>query len=340
MKLSIIIPVYNEVNYLEKFTENLLNSFKKDDAEFIFINDGSTDGSDKLLLSLINEYKDERIRYHSLRKNKGKGFALREGLRLSKGEYILFQDSDLELDTNDSREMYEIISKKNDMDVIFGSRYLSGKLKRNSKLIYLIFGKLNSFIFNIFFSQSISDVHCGTKIITKKVKEKIKLKIDDFGFEIDVASQIVKKNFQIYEYGVSYIARTREQGKKVTWIDGIKSFFYLIESRFIDNEKAVLLSIIYSAFYMSFIGSYFGMGIGKILVIVLCFITGCFIGLKNKLTCSSLIFLSCYLGSLFSKGNGKIYTVLIFFILAIYFSKKISNFINRNTNNKFIKFFV
>ena len=113
-----------------------------------------------------------------------------------------------------------------------------------------------------------------------------------------------------------------------------------IESRFIDNEKAVLLSIIYSAFYMSFIGSYFGMGIGKILVIVVCFITGCFIGLKNKLTCSSLIFLRCYLGSLFSKGNGKIYTVLIFFILAIYFSKKLSNFINRKTNNKFIKFFV
>ena len=148
--------------------------------EYIFINDGSDDGSEEWLSNIATNNKEKNIKYLSYKKNIGKGYALRTGLKESTGNFILFQDSDLELDTNDSKEMLEIMKKNQDMKVLFGTRFFSGKLKRHNKLIYLLAGKLNSFLFNIFYAQSISDVHCGTKIITKEVKDKINLRINDF----------------------------------------------------------------------------------------------------------------------------------------------------------------
>ena len=133
---------------------------------------------------------------------------------------------------------------------IFGSRYLSGKIKKNKNLLNEFIGRLNSIIFNLLFSQSLSDVHCGTKIISKKVKDKISLTIKDFGLEIDLASQIAKNNIEIYEYGISYFARTVQQGKKITWYDGLKSYYYLFKTRFIDNDFPTKLSIFYTSFYM------------------------------------------------------------------------------------------
>ena len=124
------------------------------------------------------------------------------------------QDADLELDIKDSKEIYEIISTDETIDCIFGSRYLSGKLKKNNYFFNNLVGKINSLIFNIFFLQSISDVHCGLKILHRDVINNIKLSVKDFGIEIDIASQIVRNNFFIYEYGVSYYFRTKKQGKK------------------------------------------------------------------------------------------------------------------------------
>ena len=93
--------------------------------------------------------------------------------------------------------------------------------------------------------------------------KKLKLSVNDFGIEIDLASQIVRNNFFIYEFGVSYFFRSKAQGKKITWIDGLKSFYYLIKVRFFDNSASTNLSIIYSSIYMAFVGSHFGMGIRK-----------------------------------------------------------------------------
>ena len=92
--------------------------------------------------------------------------------------------------------------------------------------------------------------------------KKLNLTVNDFGIEIDLASQIVRNNFFIYEFGVSYFFRSKAQGKKITWIDGLKSFYYLIKVRFFDNSASTNLSIIYSSIYMAFVGSHFGMGLG------------------------------------------------------------------------------
>ena len=344
MKLSIIIPVYNEINCLEKFTKILNAAFQGENVEYIFVNDGSDDGSTEWLKKYTTNYSlmgnGNNLLIINLEKNEGKGFALKKGLEAAVGDYVLFQDSDLELDPHDSREMYELIKAHTEMKVLFGSRFLSGKLRANKNFLNEIFVRFNSIVFNVLFLESITDLHCGTKIIAKEVIDKIKLSINDFGIEIDVATQIAKKNYRIYEYGVSYFSRTKSQGKKVTWIDGILSNYYLFKIRFIDNDFPVLLSIFYSSIYMAYVGSYFGLGIGKNLVVIGFIIVGCFIGLYKKLFTSSLVFLFIYIGSLFSKGNGKIYTVLLGLLLGIYLSKKISLQVNKLTNNKIIKFFI
>ena len=344
MELSIIIPVFNEIGFLEKFANKLTHAFNNQNVEIIFVNDGSNDGSAEWLEKYVakanilqNEFSYILI---NLPKNMGKGFAIRKGIEASSGDYLLFQDADLELDPVDSFEMFELIKKNYEMKVIFGSRFLSGKLRSNKNFINELFVKLNSLIFNILFHQSISDLHCGTKIIYKKSLENIKLTINDFGFEIDFATQVAKNNINIYEYGVSYFSRSQLEGKKITWLDGLLSYYYLFKTRFIDNDISIFLSIIYSAFYMAIIGLYFGSGIGKVMITTICLLIGIHIGLYKKLCTSSLVFIFIYLGSIFSKGNGKTYTVLIGFIFGIYFSRIISKKINEITDNRIIRFFV
>ncbi len=316
--LSVIIPVYNEEKYLNKLFNDLKTFFDKKNIEIIFIDDGSTDGSTKL----INNFKLKReyvfnLKVIKLDINSGKGKALQTGIKNSTGQYILLQDADLELDMKDSDEMYKMIKKNKEIKCIFGSRYLSGKLKRNNYFFNNLIGKINSLIFNIFFLQSLSDVHCGLKILDRSVIEKINLTINDFGIEIDLASQIVRNNFFIYEYGVSYYFRTKRQGKKITWVDGIKSFYYLIKARFFDNSRYVNLSIIYSSIYMAYVGSYFGMGLGKTLFTLTFFIIGLIIGINFKIISSSIIFLTIFIGSLFGQGNGTSLSVLTFFIIGL-----------------------
>ncbi len=341
LKLSILIPVFNEIKCIETFTKRLFNCFQKEQPQYIFIDDGSNDGTKEWLTKNLTSYKlSGTIKLINLSTNKGKGFALRKGLEVASGEHIMLLDSDLEYDPEDCLEMFQIIQSNTNIEALFGSRYIGGKIKHRKYLLNNIAVKINTFIFNFLFKESISDLHCGTKIISKKLFDNIKLSVNDFGFEIDLAGQIAKANKKIYQYGISYVGRTVSEGKKITWLDGLLSYYYFFKIRFIDNDIAILISIFFSSIYMGYIGSHFGMGTGKILAIISFFILGLFIGLKNKIASSSIIFLFIYLGSLFSKGNGVIFPVLIFFIIGLYISNKINLIIKNNINNKFINFFI
>ncbi len=283
-ELSVIIPVFNEERYLDKLFEQILNYFNDENVEVIFINDGSIDRSKEIIENFKNtKNKKFSLDLINLNKNLGKGKAVREGINKSSGQYVILQDADLELDLKDAKELLSIIKSNDEIKCIFGSRYLSGKLKKHNYFYNELFGKINSFIFNIFFGQSLSDIHCGLKILHRDVIDNIKLSINDFGLEIDIASQIVRNNFFIYEFGVSYYSRTSDEGKKITWIDGIKSYYYLFKVRFLDNPISTKISLIYSSIYMTYVGSYFGMGLGKTLFMIVFFIMGLIIGLKNKL---------------------------------------------------------
>ena len=129
MTLSVIIPVYNEINYLEIFIKRLLSSFEKESVQYIFINDGSDDGSAEWLSDNLHTFQIKNFKYIALSKNKGKGYALRHGLQFVTGDYILFIDSDMEYDPRDGFEMYQIIKNNSQMHVLFGSRYLTGKIQ-------------------------------------------------------------------------------------------------------------------------------------------------------------------------------------------------------------------
>ena len=182
VNLSIVIPVFNEENFLDKLFNDLLKYFNNKDTEVIIVDDGSTDKSTDIIKNLNkNSEKNFQLKTLRLDINSGKGKALQTGIKNSSGEYILLQDADLELDTKDSHEMYQMIKNNEEIKCIFGSRYLSGKLKKNNYFFNNLVGKINSLIFNIFFSQSISDVHCGLKILHKSVIEKINLSVNDFG---------------------------------------------------------------------------------------------------------------------------------------------------------------
>ena len=323
INLSIVIPVYNEELYIEKLFADILKYFNNENIEIIFVNDGSSDKSKELLQNLSNDKNyDLNLKVINLQKNTGKGNAVRKGLSVSNGEYILLQDADLELDVKDSKEIYEIIKSDNQIKCIFGSRYLSGKLKKHNYFINQLIGKLNTFLFNILFGQSLTDIHCGLKILHREVYNKINLSINDFGLEIDIASQIIKQKFYIYEVGVSYFSRSVKAGKKITWVDGFKSYYYLFKVRFIDNDISTQISIIISTLYMTYVGSYFGMGLGNTIFMIIFFVIGLIIGLNTKIISSIIIFLFIYAGSLFGNGQGKVVSVLCFFILGIYFIKK------------------
>ena len=336
INLSIVIPVFNEKNFLIKLFEEIKIFFNDSKNEIIFIDDGSTDGS----TNILNELKEKKnykflLKLIKLDINSGKGKAIQTGIKNSVGEYILLQDADLELDIRDAREMYDMIKDNSEIKCIFGSRYLSGKLKKNNYFFNSLIGKLNFLIFNIFFAQSLSDVHCGLKILHREVVKKIKLTVNDFGIEIDLASQVVRNNFYIYEFGVSYFFRSKSEGKKITWIDGLKSFYYLIKSRFFDNSTSTNISILYSSIYMAFVGSHFGMGLGNTLFIIFFFIFGSIIGIHFKIVTSSIIFFSIFIGSLFSKGNGTTLAVIIFFVVGIFVARNVKQFFLKTKFNQY-----
>ena len=331
INLSIIIPVYNEESYIPTLLVDLKKYFNKKNVEIIFVNDGSYDQSKRILENIKTHSYLFNFKLINLKKNFGKGKAVREGLKISKGNYILLQDGDLELDVRDSKEIYDIINSNQNIECIFGSRYLSGKLKRHNYFINKFIGKLNTLFFNILFGQSLTDIHCGLKIFHREVYDKINLSLNDFGLEIEIASQIIKNNIYIYEVGVSYYSRTVEGGKKITWIDGLKSYYYLFKVRFLDNSFSTLVSIIFSSLYMSFVGSYFGMGLGNTLFIIIFFLIGLIIGLHNKIISSSIIFLFIYIGSFFGNGHGQVLSVLFFFILSLFLVSKLRR-LNTNKN--------
>jgi glycosyltransferase involved in cell wall biosynthesis len=324
VNLSIVVPIYNEERYIKKLFIDITKHFDQNNIEVIFVNDGSSDES-KEIIENLQKTKNYQFSFAliSLEKNAGKGHAVRKGMKASKGKYILLHDADLELDIKDSKEIYNIINNNDEIKCIFGSRYLSGKLKKHNYFINQFIGKFNTLIFNILFSQSLTDLHCGLKIIHRDVYEKINLTLNDFGLEIDIASQIIKNNFYIYEVGVSYFSRSVKSGKKITWIDGIKSYYYLFKVRFLDNNLSTQISIILSFMYMGFVGTYFGMGTGKTFFIIIFAIFGLFIGLKTKPISSLTIFLFIYIGSLFGNGQGKVLSVTLFFLIGLFIVRKL-----------------
>ncbi len=338
---SLVIPIYNEASTLDNLFNKLKKTFCDNDIKFIIINDGSNDGSkDWLQNNLKKKFTENNYELINLDKNYGKGYAIREGIKKVEGQYTLFIDSDLEYQPIDLLDMFNIIYKSVDIDVIYGSRNLGSKTQLRRYFLNGIAVKVNTWIFNFLFDQSITDLHTGSKIIKTELLKQLNISTNGFGLEIVISSEIAKRNINIFEYGISYHERSREQGKKITLIDGIKSYYFLFRERFLQNDIETKVSLLYSFAFMGYAGTFFGMGIGKTLVIIMFMFIGLMIALNRKIVPLSVIFLLTYIGSLFSKGNGKIYTTIIFFMIGLYISNKINLYFSKTNKNLINRFLI
>ena len=231
MKLSIIIPVYNE----EKSILEVISRVKKVNLgsitkEIIIIDDFSTDNTRKIMLEL----KDPSLKIFFHQKNHGKGAAIRTGLKHATGDIILVQDADLEYNPKEYPKLLKpIIEGKT--KVVYGSRLEA--IKRNLKKMYKLhyFGNLFlTIVTNMLYGAKITDMETGYKVFRKEVMQNINLRAKRFDFEPEITAKILKKGYKITEVPIDFMGRKFNEGKKITWKDGVKALYYLIKYRFTD----------------------------------------------------------------------------------------------------------
>ena len=223
MKLSVIIPCFNEVNTLM----NLLDAVKNSDVknqEIIVVDDFSTDGTREILKSLENS--DIKIFYHDT--NRGKGAALKTGFKNATGDICIVQDADLEYDPKEFPIVIDPIVE-NKADVVFGSRFQSGRPHRVVYFWHRIGNGFLTLLSNFLTDLNLSDMETCYKAFRTEVIKSIDIRENRFGFEPEITAKISKMNLRIYEVGISYYGRTYDEGKKIGWKDGIRAIYCIFK---------------------------------------------------------------------------------------------------------------
>ena len=232
MKISIVVPLYNEertiINILSKI-QNEIKKLNEFNFEVIIINDGSNDNSKKLLEENSNLYNT----LISFNKNRGKGFAIKEGLKKISGEIILIQDADLEYLPHNYKNLLEPF-KEYEAQVVYGSRFKSTEASRVLFFWHMIANKIITFCSNIFSNLNLTDVETGYKVFRADILKKIDLKENSFAFEIEITQKIakIKPKLRIFEVGISYFGRTYDEGKKIGFKDALSALISIFKHSF------------------------------------------------------------------------------------------------------------
>jgi len=227
-KLSIVIPCYNEKNSISEIINQVKEVYVPLEKEIILVDDFSTDGTREILKKL--QKNEQGIKVFFNEKNMGKGYSLRSGFTHSTGDIIIIQDADLEYDPRE----YVILLKpilNNQADVVYGSRFKAGHNKKFSSLSHYIANRVLTVISNQFTGLKLTDMETCYKMFTKEILDKIHLTENKFGFEPEFTAQIAKINCRISEVGIKYKNRSYEEGKKITWKDGIHALKVIIRHR-------------------------------------------------------------------------------------------------------------
>jgi glycosyltransferase involved in cell wall biosynthesis len=228
VKLSVIIPVYNERETIEEIIRRVEEVNVGLEKEIIVVDDGSQDGTSQVLKSL--KFPNLKIFRHS--KNMGKGAALQTGFSKAEGDIILIQDADLEYNPQDYPKLLEAILDGR-ADVVYGSRFLGGP-HRVLFFWHYVGNKILTTLSNMFSNLNLSDMETCYKVFKKEILERIKLKSKRFGFEPEFTIKVAKMNCRIYEVPISYSGRDYSEGKKINWKDGVAAIFHLIRHKFFD----------------------------------------------------------------------------------------------------------
>ena len=225
MKLSAIIPVYNEKNTIEKILDKVLAVPLE--KEVILVDDCSKDGSREILKNM-NRSGVVTV-FHDV--NKGKGAAIRTGLQYVTGDVVVIQDADLEYDPNEYLKLIEPI-KSGQADVVYGSRF-SGKTEKMS-LAHYLGNKALTIATNILYGTRLTDMETCYKMVKAPIFKSLKLRANRFDFEPEITAKLLKSGKRIIEIPISYEGRHWTEGKKITWKDGIAALWSIIKYRFVD----------------------------------------------------------------------------------------------------------
>jgi glycosyltransferase involved in cell wall biosynthesis len=254
MRLSVLIPAYNEVSTVLPVLAMVFEALPHVEKEIIVVDDCSTDGTRALLqktfptearrYSAVTAGPDGtltltpaatggssiEVLYHD--KNQGKGGALRTAMAKAGGDVIVIQDADFEYDPQDWTQMYNLIAVRKVADVVYGSRFY-GRPHRSLFFHHFMANRLISFLFNVLYNQTLTDIEVCYKMFTREVAKKLTITCNDFGIEVEVSAQIARnRRLRIYEVGICYYGRTYIEGKKINWRDGVKALWYLLKFRF------------------------------------------------------------------------------------------------------------
>ena len=237
LRLSIVIPVYNEEATFQELVRRVVNAPLPDgigraDCEIICVNDASTDGTAAKLDELPNLFPGVRFRIMHKQVNQGKGAALRDGFAAATGEFVLIQDADLEYDPSDYPKLLQPMVDGR-ADVVYGSRFI-GEPHRVLYFWHTVGNKVLTALSNMFTNLNLTDMEVGYKAFRRSVLRRITLKCNRFGFEPEVTAKIARLRpaLRIYEVGIAYHGRSYEEGKKITWKDGVKAILTIVRFRF------------------------------------------------------------------------------------------------------------
>jgi glycosyltransferase involved in cell wall biosynthesis len=236
VKLSVLVPVYNE----ERTVEEVVRRVKAVPLpkEIILVDDGSRDGS-RGILERLREEHDERAEPQNQVKvifqpfNQGKGAALREALRYVTGDIVIVQDADLEYDPKDYPTLLDPIERGH-ADVVYGTRFVGGGAHRVLFFWHSVGNRLLTLLSNMFTNLNLSDMEVGYKAFRAEALRGIELKCRRFGFEPEITMKLAKRRCRFYEVPVSYYGRSYEEGKKITWKDGVAALYYIVRFRLAD----------------------------------------------------------------------------------------------------------
>ncbi len=231
MKISVIIPVYNEFKTIQEIISRVSRvHIPEAEKEIIIVDDYSTDGTRDLLNNIAQDQENIKVLYHG--QNLGKGAALRKGFDSATGDIVIIQDADLEYDPNEYHNLLQPIIDGR-ADVVYGSRFLSGP-HRVLFFWHYLGNKLLTLMSNALTNLNLTDMETCYKVFKRQVLKEITFRSNRFGFEPEFTAKVAKKGFRIYEVPISYSGRDYSEGKKITWKDGIAAIFTIFRYRFFD----------------------------------------------------------------------------------------------------------
>ena len=223
MKLSIVIPCYNEVRTIRTIVERV-RAAPVPHKEIIIVDDCSIDGTKGILLDIAPLV--DRVIYHDV--NQGKGAALRTGFAAATGDVVIVQDADLEYDPNEYPRLLAPI-ERGQADVVFGSRFSGGDAHRVVYFWHMVGNKFLTLLSNMFTNLNLTDMETCYKVFKREIIQGITIEENRFGFEPEITAKIAKLDIAIYEVGISYYGRTYKEGKKIGWRDGLRALYSIIK---------------------------------------------------------------------------------------------------------------